>query len=115
MKDELTEILFHIEKRIHEWDQGAQGRDKTVLEALDELVREYTALWRGRLYSPRPLSREASALAGVLRRAVEDEIDEGRTLPEVLEFLKIVRASVKRHRKRDNPRAYLDFIRGFLS
>ncbi len=112
MKDELTDVLFAIEREIWKYDRNSPLDDETVREALDALVREYTVLWRGRVYTPRPLSGDASALAEKLRAVVESQMDEGRSLREVLESLKIVRASVKRHAERRNPRAYLDFIRG---
>ena len=110
--EELLPVLRNIEVLIKEYYHlHPDLTDAEVQEGLDELVRKYTALYRGVLYRPRPLGERARE---ILDRE-EDLVETTRELQELplqkaLMALKEIRASVKRHREKGNPRAYLEFI-----
>ncbi|MGI0128746.1 MAG: hypothetical protein ACREDE_07170 [Thermoplasmata archaeon] len=99
--ERLEPLLFVLEATIHRYySANPRLSDADLLEVLHDLQR---ALRQGRLPEVDP--GMAQTLARVLVEAPEDYDANDQAMA-----LRFLIASVKRHRRVDGPRGYLDFI-----
>ena len=108
----LREIELAIKLYYHEHPDLT---DQEVLMGIDELVKRYTALYRGRMYRQKELGGHPLAIMKMEETLIEDKRDfENLSLKDALTALKEIRASVKRHQEKRNPQAYLEFIEVYV-